>query len=99
MAALMSRTRYGAVFMTAAVADYAPACAFEIGRRSPGAEEGEETCPAGDVSASKVKSTYREIAFVGHQTEKLIDLFRTQWLHHGLLVKFKLEVDVSPERR
>src|SRR5438874_1427098 len=62
LAALLSAVRYDGVFMTAAVADYAPAGAFEIVRRSPGAIPGEETWAVRDVTAAKVKSTYHEIA-------------------------------------
>ena len=50
-----------------------------------------------DVHAGKVKSAHREVAILGEQTEKLVDLFRTEWKHSGLLVKFKLEVGVSKD--
>ena len=49
-----------------------------------------------DVQAGKVKSTHPQIAVLGEQTEKLVDLFRTEWAHKGLLVKFKLEVGIAP---
>ena len=48
--------------------------------------------------AGKVKSTHPAIAVLGEPTTKIIDRFRHPWGHRGLLVKFKLEVDVSPER-
>jgi phosphopantothenate-cysteine ligase len=98
LSALLGRNRYDAVFMTAAVADYAPAGAYEVVERRPGVGPGQETWHVREVSAGKVKSTYRELAFLGRPTEKLIDLFRGAWGHAGLLVKFKLEVDVSRDK-
>ena len=95
LAALLARDRYDGVFMTAAVADYQPAGAYAVLERRPGIEPGVETWSVRDVSAGKVKSTYPEVAFLGRQTEKLIDLFRGEWGHLGLLVKFKLEVGLS----
>jgi hypothetical protein len=44
-----------------------------------------------------VKSTHKAIAVLGEPTEKIVDLFRTEWRHRGLLVKFKLEVGISRE--
>ena len=96
--AALRANRYDAVFMTAAVADYAPAGAYEVVQRRPGPEAGEETWVVRDVSAGKVRSTYKAVAFLGRPTEKLIDLFRGEWRYAGLLVKFKLEVDVPRDR-
>lgn len=96
LAALMARGPYAAVFMTAAVADYRPAGVFEVLERKP-ANAGNETWTVRDVQAGKVKSSYGSIAVLGRPTEKLVDLFRTEWGHRGLLVKFKLEVRVNPE--
>jgi len=96
--AALRANRYDAVFMTAAVADYAPAGAYEVVERRPCPEAGGETWVVRDVSAGKVRSTYRAIAFLGRPTEKLIDLFRGEWGYKGLLVKFKLEVDVPRDR-
>jgi hypothetical protein len=42
-----------------------------------------------------VKSTHEAIAVLGERTEKIVDLFRTEWKHRGLLVKFKLEVGIG----
>jgi phosphopantothenoylcysteine synthetase/decarboxylase len=97
LAALMARRRYDAVFMTAAVADYSPAGTYQILTRTPTDQPGVETWAVRDVQAAKIKSTHPEIAVVGRQTEKLVDLFRTAWRHEGLLFKFKLEVGVTPE--
>jgi phosphopantothenoylcysteine synthetase/decarboxylase len=98
LAALTGRTTYDAIFMTAAVADYKPQGAYEVVERqaNPSAP-GTETWRVRDAQAGKIKSTFAEMAVLGRRTEKLVDLFRTEWKHRGLLVKFKLEVGVAPE--
>ncbi|CAN5683122.1 phosphopantothenate--cysteine ligase [soil metagenome] len=95
LGALMSRQKYDAVFMTAAVADYRPTRVFAVIERRPSGDR--ETWVVKDVHAGKVKSTHEEIAVLGAQTEKLVDLFRTEWKHGGLLIKFKLEVGISKD--
>lgn len=97
LAALMARNRYDAIFMTAAVADYQPNGVYAVLERTPTLAAGEERWLVRDVQAGKVKSTHQQIAVLGNQTEKLIDLFRTTWKHEGLLVKFKLEVGISKD--
>lgn len=97
LAAALWRTKYDGIFMTAAVADYRPAGAFEVAERRAGAEPGSEVWTVRDVSAGKVKSSHGEIAFLGRPTEKLVDLFRREWGHAELLVKFKLEVGIGRE--
>ena len=92
----MTRCRYDGVFMTAAVADYTPAGAYEVTERTRAAD-GTETWRVRDVGAGKVKGSYGAVAFLGRRTEKLVDLFRREWNHTGLLVKFKLEVGVPRE--
>jgi phosphopantothenoylcysteine synthetase/decarboxylase len=87
-------SRYDAVFMSAAVADYRPAGAFAVVARKT-LDGGVEQWTVRDVQAGKVKSNFPEIAILGQQTEKLVDLFRKQWNYQGLLVKFKLEVGIS----
>ena len=96
LATRTSERRYDGVFMTAAVADYAPSGVYQIVERRP-ADGGGEVWHVRDVSAAKVKSAYDAIAFVGTRTRKLVDLFRTEWGHRGLLVKFKLEVGIDAE--
>lgn len=87
---------YAGVFMTAAVADYAPRRVFAVVSREPsGGAPGEERWVVRDVQADKVKSTHASIAVLGERTEKLVDLFRGQWGYAGLLVKFKLEVGID----
>jgi len=93
----MSREKYDAVFMTAAVADYAPVGAFHVIDRTV-LNDGRQQWIVEDVSAGKVKSSYPQVAFLGAQTEKLVDLFRGEFGYAGLLVKFKLEVDVTIEQ-
>src|SRR5688500_7881360 len=62
--------------------------------RAP-APGGTERWVVRDVQAGKVKSSHAAIAVLGERTEKLVDLFRTEWGHRGLLVKFKLEVGIG----
>jgi phosphopantothenoylcysteine synthetase/decarboxylase len=88
---------YDAVFMSAAVADYRPAGVFSIVSRTPTDVPGQEQWIVQDVQAGKVKSNHPAIAVKGEQTQKLVDLFRREWNHRGILVKFKLEVGISPE--
>jgi phosphopantothenoylcysteine synthetase/decarboxylase len=92
----MRAGRYDGIFMTAAVADYTPAGAFEVTLRTRN-PDGTETWRVRDVAAGKVKSHYDAVAWLGRRTEKLVDLFRGVWGHRGLLVKFKLEVGVGAE--
>ena len=96
LASTMKANRYDGVFMTAAVADYTPAGAFEVTERTRNAD-GTETWRVRDVAAAKVKSHYDSVAWLGRRTEKLVDLFRREWDYRGLLVKFKLEVGIGPE--
>jgi phosphopantothenoylcysteine synthetase/decarboxylase len=96
LAALLARQGYDAVFMTAAVADYRPVRTYALLRRGPApGEVGAEQWVVRDVQAGKVKSDHPAIAVLGERTEKIVDLFRTEWRHRGLLVKFKLEVGVG----
>jgi len=96
LAALLARQKYDAIFMTAAVADYKPAGVYTVVSKKP-APDGTETWIVQNVQAGKVKSHYDQIAVLGERTEKLVDLFRTEWKHRGLLVKFKLEVGITKE--
>lgn len=87
---------YAAIFMTAAVADYRPAGAFAVVDRVTHADDS-ETWTVKNAGAGKVKSDYPLVAFLGERTEKLIDRFRRDWGHRGLLVKFKLEVGLDKD--
>ncbi len=92
----MTTQHYDAVFMSAAVADYRPSGAFEVVERRD-QPDGTQTWTVRHAQAGKVKSHYREMAILGQRTEKLVDLFRTAWNFRGLLVKFKLEVGLTPQ--
>ena len=98
LASRMAARRYDAIFMIAAVSDYAPAGAYAVTSREPTGVTGEERWIVREVQARKVKSTHDTIAILGTRTEKLVDLFRTAWGHRGMLVKFKLEVGLSDEQ-
>jgi phosphopantothenoylcysteine synthetase/decarboxylase len=50
-----------------------------------------------DIAAGKVKSNHREVWMRMVPTPKLIDSIRKPWGFDGILVKFKLEVDISDE--
>lgn len=98
--ALVTRTDYAAIFMTAAVSDYRPRCVYEVIETKPDGSSKDgtrEVWVVRDVQKGKVSSTHRSIAVLGEPTEKIVDLFRTAWGYRGLLVKFKLEVGLPPE--
>jgi phosphopantothenoylcysteine synthetase/decarboxylase len=98
LAALMGQHDYHAIFMTAAVSDYRPVRVFAVVNREPDSQDPQrERWIVQDVQAGKVKSTHKAIAMLGQPTEKLVDLFRTEWQYRGILVKFKLEVGISRE--
>jgi phosphopantothenate---cysteine ligase (CTP) len=98
LARRMQEARYDAVFMSAAVSDYRPVRVFAVVSRQPAhGSPGQEQWIVRDVQADKVRSNHGTIAILGEQTEKLVDLFRREWNHRGLLVKFKLEVGISAE--
>jgi len=88
---------YDAIFMTAAVADYVPTAVYSVLEQHPLAD-GREAWVVQNVSAGKIKSNFDSIAVLGSRTQKLVDLFRTDWNYRGLLVKFKLEVGLSEDQ-
>ena len=85
---------YDAIFMTAAVADYRPVGSYSVANRVTN-PDGTETWTVRNAQAGKVKSDYPAIAILGERTEKIVDRFRRDWGHRGLLVKFKLEVGLD----
>lgn len=93
----VTKKKYDAIFMTAAIADYAPVEVFSVDERKQ-LPNGDEQWIVRKVSAGKVKSNFDTIAVMGTRTQKLVDLFRTEWKYRGLLVKFKLEVGLSEEK-
>jgi phosphopantothenoylcysteine synthetase/decarboxylase len=94
-----------AVIHSAAVSDYRSGGIYAP---APGTRFREEEkaweCTTGqapqfmDMAAGKVKSNAPELWLRLVRTPKLVDLVRTEWGFRGILVKFKLEVDVSEER-
>jgi phosphopantothenate---cysteine ligase (CTP) len=99
LAALVTRQSYDAVFMTAAVADYRPAGVYAVlGRQADPADPAAERWLVRNVQAGKISSAHPRIAVLGEPTEKLVDLFRSEWGYRGILVKFKLEVAVGVDR-
>jgi hypothetical protein len=83
--------------MSAAVSDYSPTRVYALlSRETTG--QGEERWVVKDVQAGKVKSDHPAIVVLGEKTQKLVDLFRTQWGYQNLLVKFKLEVGIEKDR-
>jgi phosphopantothenoylcysteine synthetase/decarboxylase len=97
-------TGLDAVIHSAAVSDYRAAGVY-VG--APGSHFREENATwesaAGpvrltDVSAGKVKSDAAELWLRLLRTPKLVDLVRSEWSFHGILVKFKLEVGIDDER-
>jgi phosphopantothenate-cysteine ligase/phosphopantothenoylcysteine decarboxylase/phosphopantothenate--cysteine ligase len=97
IATKLRESTYNAVFMTAAVADYAPAGAFEVVSREPQAD-GTERWIVRTADKPKVTSQLKQLAVLGDPTEKIVDKFRRDWHYRGLLVKFKLEVGLSREQ-
>jgi phosphopantothenate-cysteine ligase/phosphopantothenoylcysteine decarboxylase/phosphopantothenate--cysteine ligase len=88
---------FDAIFMTAAVADYVPDGAFAVLDRKP-LPDGTEQWIVQPAQAGKIKSNHAQVAFLGRQTEKIVDRFRRDWAYKGLLVKFKLEVGLSADQ-
>ncbi len=104
MAERLSATRYGAVIHCAAVSDYecagvfAPVdgTTFDAATNEWLASESErpKLC---DRRAGKVSSSAPELWLRMTPTPKLVDQIRDPWDFAGVLVKFKLEVDVPDE--
>lgn len=102
---LIVQGQYDCVVHCAAVSDYLSAGVYAP---SPGttfhADDGRwraspSQLPAlSDRRAGKIKSDEPELWIRLVRAPKLIDLVRTEWGFRGLLVKFKLEVDVADDR-
>jgi phosphopantothenoylcysteine synthetase/decarboxylase len=94
-----------AVIHSAAVSDYRPGGIYAPAEHTRFREAGacwdstsSQSAALIDVAAGKVKSDAPELWLRLVKTPKLIDLFRRDWAFGGILVKFKLEVDISEER-
>lgn len=94
---VMMQEQYDAIIMTAAVSDYNPAGAYAL-LDCKKQDDGTEVWTVKNAQAGKIKSNHDSIVVRADRTEKLVDLFRTQWEFDGILVKFKLEVDISTEK-
>jgi len=105
LAALLEQSvtekRFDVIVHAAAVSDYLVAGVFSP---ASGTTFGEGGCWQGtpaalvDRSAGKVKSDEKELWLRLKRAPKLIDAFLRHWGFHGVLVKFKLEVDVNEAR-
>jgi phosphopantothenoylcysteine synthetase/decarboxylase len=92
---------FDAVIHSAAVSDYRVAGVFAPVTGSAfrdGAWTGTPVPALRDRSAAKVKSDEPELWLRMVKTPKLIDLIRTEWNFRGIVVKFKLEVEVADDR-
>lgn len=101
----VTQVSYDAIIHCAAVSDYDCAGAYATSpetRFEPAtstwhhAEPGMPSLVKQD--AGKIKSTEKELWLRLVQTPKLVDQMRTAWGFRGILVKFKLEVDVTDEQ-
>jgi phosphopantothenoylcysteine synthetase/decarboxylase len=95
---------FDAIVHCAAVSDYLAAGIYRPAANTrlfaDGHWESRDTDPPSLVScaARKVKSDEPELWLRLIRAPKLIDRIRSDWLFRGVLVKFKLEVDVSDEQ-
>lgn len=92
---------FDAILHAAAVSDYALAGVYApgVGANFDAAEcrwKGDGPHLA-EVGRGKVKSSHPEVWLRMVPTPKLVDRMRSSWGFGGVLVKFKLEVDVSEE--
>jgi phosphopantothenoylcysteine synthetase/decarboxylase len=92
--------RFDAIVHAAAVSDYRVAGVFSPASGTMFEGGCWQGTPAAliDHSAGKVKSDEKELWLRLKRAPKLVDAFRSQWGFHGVLVKFKLEVDVDQAR-
>jgi phosphopantothenoylcysteine synthetase/decarboxylase len=104
MAELVRTPSLDAVIHSAAVSDYRAAGIFAPANDTLFSEPGyhwesmtAEPPRLVDVSAGKVKSDAPELWLRLQRTPKLVDFIRKDWGFAGVLVKFKLEVDVTDE--
>jgi phosphopantothenate-cysteine ligase/phosphopantothenoylcysteine decarboxylase/phosphopantothenate--cysteine ligase len=84
-------SEFDVVIHAAAVSDYRLASVFSL-QTLPG-----ERPRLVDAAAGKVKSSHDELWLRLTPTPKLVDKIRSAWGFEGVLVKFKLEVDVAQD--
>lgn len=85
---LISTRDYDVVIHSSAVSDYDfdGAFIFEDGVMTP------------IDTTSKMSSSYPVVYFRMVQTQKIIDLIKSEWNFQGVLAKFKLQVDISDDQ-
>jgi phosphopantothenoylcysteine synthetase/decarboxylase len=94
---------FDAIIHSAAVSDYLAASVHRQAAHTRFQPDGRWTSDTAepprleDCTASKVKSDKPELWIRLVRAPKLIDRIRSEWGFRGVLVKFKLEVDVSDE--
>src|SRR6266702_1096438 len=100
----LTSSRYDAVIHAAAVSDYLAAGVFAP---APGtafvAEDGMWRCNNApprllDRAAGKIKSDEPELWLRLMRAPKLVDRIRADWNFRGMLVKFKLEVELTEQQ-
>jgi phosphopantothenate---cysteine ligase (CTP) len=94
---------YDGIVHSAAVSDYRPGGIFALGRGSTfdehdGRWHGDPFPALVDRAAGKVKSDEPELWLRLVKAPKIVDQIRREWNFRGVLVKFKLEVDVSNDQ-
>jgi phosphopantothenoylcysteine synthetase/decarboxylase len=103
MQAELRQTPPDALVHSAAVSDYLVTGVYAPDTRTRFATNGCWLAESGapvlhDRTAGKVKSDDPELWLRLTRAPKLIDRVRAEWGFHGLLVKFKLEVDVNDDK-
>jgi phosphopantothenate---cysteine ligase (CTP) len=94
---------YDVIIHCAAVSDYLPAGIYAPApgtrfRADAGRWEADGPATLRDRTAGKVKSDEPELWLRLVRAPKLVDHIRGDWSFRGILVKFKLEVDVTDEQ-
>ncbi len=92
MAEAVPTGKFDAIIHSAAVSDYALAGVYADSLPLSASERG----PGGEVSG-KISSRHPELWLKFTPTPKIVDFVRGLWRFPGILVKFKLEVDVTTE--
>jgi phosphopantothenoylcysteine synthetase/decarboxylase len=102
MGSLIRDRALDVVIHSAAVSDYQPAGIYAADRLTHfDLEQAQWQCTGAgppalvDMRSAKVKSDAAELWLRLVCTPKLVDLVRSDWGFQGILVKFKLEVDVN----
>ncbi|HMO36225.1 MAG TPA: phosphopantothenoylcysteine decarboxylase, partial [Gemmatales bacterium] len=99
MASHIPGNHFEAIIHSAAVSDYLSAGVYTLTKDNyfdaPTLSFKEANKALRNVAASKVKSDYDEVWMRFVKAPKLVDCIRRHWEYRGILVKFKLEVEIS----